>query len=117
MLVTLYTKDVIARFCNDDIEKFKSDREKNNVKRPSFLSGIRSEIFLNFEELFGLSADDLIENYTYEGKKIDRKFLQKKVGNAVNALFLGKKEKESHNIGEFERARRGMYSKSRTYEI
>ena len=64
-----------------------------------------------------LSAHDLIENYTYEGKKIDRKFLQKKVGNAVNALFLGKKEKESHKIGEFERARRGMYSKCRTYEI
>ena len=110
MLVTLYTKDLISICCNDDIEKFKSDREKNHVKRPYFLPGIRSQIFSNFQEFFGVSLDDLTENYTCEGKKVDARFVQKRVTNAVRSLYLGKQEKESHDIGEFERARRGMYN-------
>ena len=109
MLVTLYTKDIVSFFYNGDIEKFKSDREKNHVKRPSFLPGIRAEILSNFEAFFNVSLNDLTENYTCEGKKVDSRFVQKRVTNAVRSLFLGKQEKESHNIGEYERARRGMY--------
>ena len=107
MLVTLCKNDLIANFFNGDIEKFKFERETGHVKRPMYLTGIRSSVFSNFEAFFGLSLTDLTENYTFKGEKIDPRFLQKRVGNAVHALLLGKKEKDSHDIGEFERARRG----------
>ena len=109
MLVTLYTKDLVSFCCNGDIEKFKSDREKNNVKRPSFLPGIRAQILSNFEAFFDVSLNDLTENYTCNGKRVDFRFVQKRVTNAVRSLYLGRQEKESHDVGEFERARRGMY--------
>ena len=110
MLVSLFKKDIISICYNDDIEKFKSDRENGNVKRDTYLPGIRQTIFSNFETFFGLNANDLIQNYTFNGGKVDLRLLQRKVCHAVNALFLGKKEKDSHDIGEFERARRGMSS-------
>ena len=108
MLVSLFKKDIISICYNDDIERFKSDRENGNVKRETYLPSIRKTILANFEAFFGLNANDLIENYTCNGRKVDLRLLQRKVCDAVNALFLGKKEKDSHNIGEFVRARRGM---------
>ena len=75
MLVTLYKKDLVTHYHDDDIEKFMSAKEKKHFKRPSFLPGVRAQIFANFKEYFGLTLDDLIENYTFEGKKIETQFL------------------------------------------
>ena len=103
MLVTLRKEDLVFHCFNDDIEKFKSDREKSNFKRKAYLPGIRQDIFSKFEEFFGVSESQLLENFTLNGEKIDKRFLQRHVCNAVKAFFFKKIEPEEIVIGEFQR--------------
>ena len=105
MLVTLRKEDIVFHFFNDDIEQFMSDKEKGNFdpqKRPTYMPGIRKSIFLKFEEIFGVSANQLIENYTFQGRRVDMKFLQRKVNYATKVLMLNKKDCEFWDLGEFE---------------
>ena len=80
-----------------------ADREKNNYKRKFYLPGIRQTIFSNFEVVFGVSETQLLENFTFEGRKVDKRFLQTRVKDAVNAFFQRKVEPEAYVIGEFEK--------------
>ena len=102
MLVTLRKEDLVKYCFGGNVEKFMADREKNNYKRKFYLPGIRQSIFSNFEVIFGVSETQLLENFTFEGRKVDKRLLQKKVGNAVNAFFSKKDIPETYNIGEFD---------------
>ena len=103
MLVTLTKKDLVLHCFNDDIEKYKSDRERNNYKKTAYLPRIRQTIFLKFEKIFGVSECQLLEKFTLNGEKIDKRFVQCKIKNAVGAFFYKKDEPEEMVIGEFER--------------
>ena len=103
MLVTLRKEDLIQYCFNNDVEKYMADREKNHHKRKFNLPGIRQTIFTNFEVIFGVSEIQLLESFTFEGRKVDKRFLQQKVGNAVNAFFFKKDVPETYDIGEFEK--------------
>ena len=103
MLVTLRKEDLVLHLFNDDIEKFEADREKNNFKRKTYLPSIRQAIFSKFEEFFGVSENQLLENFSLNGEKIDKRFLQLHVGNAVKAFFYKKVEPKEIVIGEFQK--------------
>ena len=103
MLVSLRKEDLIQYCFNNDVEKFLADREKNHHKRKFFLPGIRKTIFSNFEVMFGVAETQLLENFTVEGRKVDKRFLQRRVSHAVDAFFLTKVVPNEYKIGEFEK--------------
>ena len=103
MLVTLRKQDLVLHCFDDDIEKYKSDRERNNYKKNPYLSRIRQAIFSKFEEIFGVTECQLLEEFTCNGEKIDKRFIQRKVSDAVRAFFYKKVEPEEMVIGKFER--------------
>ena len=102
MLVTLRKQDLLLHCFDDDVERFLVGREKKHYKQKFYLPAIRKSIFSNFEVIFGVSETQLLENFTFEGRKVDKRLLQKKVGNAVNAFFSKKDIPETYNIGEFD---------------
>ena len=105
MLVTLRKEDLVFHFFNGDVESFMSEKEKGHFDpktRPSYMPGIRRSIFSKFEEIFGVAAHQLIENFTLGGQKVDMKLLQRKVGYATKKLMLNKTDSEFCDLGEFE---------------
>ena len=105
MLVTLRKDDIVYHFFNNDLEYFMSEKEKGHFdpkSRPTYMPGIRKSIFSKFEEIFGVAANQLIENYTVGGRKVDMKLLQRRVNYATKVLMLNKKDCEFWDLGEFE---------------
>ena len=103
MLVTLRKQDLLLHCFDNDVEKYMAARERRHYKQKYYLPGIRKTIFASFEVIFGVSESQLLNEFTLKGEKVDKRFLQRQVTNAVNAFFLYKTEPEEFLLGDFQR--------------
>ena len=102
MLVTLRKQDLLLHCFDDDVERFLVGREKKHYKQKFYLPAIRKSIFSNFEVIFGVSESQLLDNFTHKGEKVEKRFLQRRIGHAVDAFFCKADIPEAYDIGEFE---------------
>ena len=111
MLVTLQKQDLIFHFFGNDIENFMVEKESGHFKRQSFKPSIRQEVWEKFESVFGIAAEELIQNFTYKELPVDKRLLQRRINNALDAILFSKTGKESHPIGEFQKKDTGKIKK------